>query len=376
MRERRPRIREIKKRDGKKTASSVLFMGLSLFLTIALFIGLVIAQSFLLEDITYKEIVIAKTDIPRNVIITENNIETYFTKKAVNILDVTAGAMELPTELIGQKAVVMIHAGEPVAAKDFEKLSKYIEGFEEPVEISIQIPDIASADGGKLRAGDLINLTMMFTNEQLGNEELTETTNPFQNDNGLLTEGNGLLEDGYTEELNEEKAEEGFSTSTSQYRYETWAQYVMENLYVYKTLDSSGIEIDPTDTEALADILIFIIEKDTEADLNNALANCAAMRISKVYEKPSIAYVDISVVGENGEVLSEEHVQTEVTPEPAATAAPTPTPEPIATEVPAETVQSTATPDTVTEDIDEGNTTEGLIEDADDDFKTDVGENN
>lgn len=328
MRDKSQKIKKVRKEKIKKSASSVLFMGLSFFLTIALFIGLVIAQNLLTDKIIYKEILIARIDIPRNTIITEDNIEAYFTKKNINILDVTSGNMTNKETLLGKKAIVPLYAGESVSEKDFEDLSKYIEGFENPVELSIQIPDIASADGGKLREGDLINLTMMFTNEQLGKEDYK--TNPYINSDNYYSDpnSNGFLptideqeviisDENVSEDVNIEVNEnlineKEFEMTTSEYRYETWAQYVMENLYIHKALDSSGIEIDPTDTEASASILIFIIDKSNEADLNNALANCTAMRISKCYDKPGIAYVDISVVGENGDVISQEHVQSEV----------------------------------------------------------------
>ena len=168
----------------------------------------------------------------------------------------------------------------------------------------------------------------MFTNEQLGKEDYK--TNPYINSENYYSDpnSNGLLptideqevimtDENVAEDINvkvnENSTEEKeFEMTTSEYRYETWAQYVMENLYIHKALDSSGIEIDPTDTEASASILIFIIDKSNEADLNNALANCTAMRISKCYDKPGIAYVDISVVGENGNIISQEHVQSEV----------------------------------------------------------------
>ena len=328
MRDKSQKIKKVRKDKIKKSASSVLFMGLSFFLTIALFIGLVIAQNLLTDKIIYKEVLIERIDIPRNTIITEDNIEAYFTKKNINILDVTSGNMTDKETLLGKKAIVPLYAGESVSEKDFEDLSKYIEGFENPVELSIQIPDIASADGGKLREGDLINLTMMFTNEQLGKEDYK--TNPYINSENYYSDpnSNGLLptideqevimtDENVAEDINvkvnENSTEEKeFEMTTSEYRYETWAQYVMENLYIHKALDSSGIEIDPTDTEASASILIFIIDKSNEADLNNALANCTAMRISKCYDKPGIAYVDISVVGENGNIISQEHVQSEV----------------------------------------------------------------
>lgn len=289
MKENKPKIKRIKEPRVKKSSGSLLFTGLSLILTIAMFIGLIFLQDYLSEKITYKQVVVAKKDIPDNEIITEENLEKYFTVKSINILDTTAGALADANTLLGKKAIIPLYEGEAVSEKDFENISAYTEGIENPVEVSVKITDIADADGGKIRKGDLVNLTMMFTKAQLGitsgNGSVNSLNVPIssENDSDLFDTFNSEESENESTDnvVNQENA---FSDSAEKtdYAYEAFSQYVLENLYVEKVLDSSGIEIAPTDTESSAGIIVFTIEKENEVELNNALANCTFLRISKI----------------------------------------------------------------------------------------------
>lgn len=297
MKERKPKIEKMKKPREKMNPSSLLFVGLSLLLTVGFYFGLIIVQNLLLEDVTYKQVVVAKNTIPENTIITEENAPEYFTLKQINILDATEGCLSEVSGLYGQKARVDLYTGEEITLKDFENISAYTEDFKDPVEVSIKISDIADADGGKLREGDLVNLTMMFTNEQLGLTTSGQTssiqTTTTESSTSLFESFESVTEN--TEESSVETSsavtvnpaidtESDENSEIMSYRYDSWAQYVLEDLYVSKALDSSGVEIASTDTDSSASIIIFVIEKENEADLNNALTNCSALRISKVVD--------------------------------------------------------------------------------------------
>lgn len=319
------KIRKIKKENqGKRplSFSSLVFAALSLLLTGALFIGLLFLQNFLSKEIVYKQVVVAKADIPANTILTEENAADYLTLKQMNVLDITKGGMEDGQVLIGQKAKVDLLAGEILTLKDFEYLDGYTKDFTDPVEISIDISEVANADGGKIRGGDLVNITMMFTSEQLGittpntiavsssaknNSSLFSSFDEIDTSTGLFSAEFGTedTEDG-TEEAESEIPKElteadnttnsdvsiltntGTQTTITKYNYDSWAQYVMQDIYVNRVLNSDGISIDPSDTNSNAAIVIFTIEKSDEADINNALMNCQNLRISKVLNKPKM----------------------------------------------------------------------------------------
>lgn len=338
MREKKEKKPKIKKIGGAKlqlSASSLMFVGLSLLLTLALFVGLVLLQGFLLEEVTYQKAVVAKSDMQKGTIITEENVSELFTAKEMNVLDLIGGAITDPYELIGRQAIIPLYAGEIVALKDFENISSYTSKFKEPVEVSIKVSDIADADGGKLRAGDIVNLTMLFTSEQLGRTNVSGTSTVTSGSNSNVRSTASLFDefsavaagkgDEYYAEQAEKEAEEAEDTAKKEtatttptttvtpvqpasYRYSTWAQYVMEDLYVTKVLDSSGAEIAAGDDASSASILIFVIEKEDEEALNNALANSISIRLSKVLIKPASGFEGL--VEQEGPILEEPEEST------------------------------------------------------------------
>ena len=252
---------KIKKMERKKiNISSLIVVFISLIITVFLFIGLTILQSRFAKDIVYKDVLIAKANIKENTIIDNENIDYYFTIKAVNVLDLPKDYLVSAQTLVGTKAKVEMSEGEIIAQKDFINISRYTENLTNPVELSIAIGDLTSTDGGRIRGGDVINITLMYTEAQL---------------NGGQSENKGY--NGTSIGISNTK-----SDSESDYNYSRYARYVYENLYVTQVLDASGVKIKSEDTESIASIIIIRIEKEDEEALNNALANCSGLRVSKV----------------------------------------------------------------------------------------------
>lgn len=305
----KPSIRSIKKPSLKGKGSSLAFALLALVLTIVVFGGLLFLQNFFTEEIVYKSVVVAKVDIPENEIITADNAASYFEIKNMNVLDTNNGSMDSVDSILGQKAKVSFYAGEIISAKDFENISTYTRDFNDPVEISVEVGAVADSDGGKIRTGDVVNLTMMFTKDQLGmtNSLSSSSNNMFSisdmsSDDDLLIDEDVDLSDDEDILLDEEEPDvlseepdvtltntdmETANSSDGKYIFDYYAKYIVQDLYVEKALDSSGNEIAPTDTASVASILVFVIERDEEAAINNALANCSNIRVSKVVTKDS-----------------------------------------------------------------------------------------
>lgn len=307
-------VKKLKKEKakGKFSFSSLLFALLALLMTAALFFGMIVLQNYLSEDVVYQEIIVAKTDIPENVIITAENAEMYLAKQQINVLNITKGALTSPESIYGQKTKVRLLTGEMLTLKDFANVNIYTDNMIDPVEISIGINSVADSDGGKIRAGDLINLTMMFTNEQLGAENFSYG---FQKaDDGYVVLDSDLQsEDAVVDVL----VNQNSGTSVIRYHYDTWAQYVMEGLYVSKAYNADGVEITADDTESSVAMLIFVIEKADEPNLNNALMNCQNMRISKTLHLP--AATENRIEGDAEEPVVEEETTEpveEITEEP------------------------------------------------------------
>lgn len=367
--EKKPKIQKVKQPKKKIKASSLAFVLLSLVLTIALFFGLVLLQNVLSEKIVYQSVVVAKEDIPENTILTMENADKYLTMKNLNILDMTSTTLTSADDLLGRKARVMLSKGECVTLKDFEDVNAYTKDITDPVEVSIEIASAANADGGKLRTGDLINITMMYTKDQLnysGASSGVSTSKDIDNSTGRnWFSGYELEEDTSDNNTVTTTAEDGTVTSVTTedditttvtttpdgqisfevtdnpeaavtpapitptitdvtenpyeykmnaYNYDSYSKYVMENVCVSKVLDSNGAEIASTDKEATASILVFTISKADEPILNEALVNCTNMRISKVLEHPIVVDVNgSSTVQEDAAPAQGEETETEET---------------------------------------------------------------
>lgn len=258
----------------KEKISGLFFTVISLVCAMTLFIGLVFLQNYFTEDITYEEIIVSIKTIPEGEIITKSNFDTYFGAQNINILTLNEGVLkrEDSEKLLNKKAKVTLYQGEIITLKDFKDLNVYTDYIEDPIEISIAADSMASSDGGKIRAGDLVNITLMFTGEQLSENKTPNT--------GLqLTPSIDLNLSGIT--TDNTIKEEGKITS-SVYNFETFSQYVLENIYVSKVLAADGSVIKPTDQNSTAAIFVFVIPKKMELDLNNALENCSSMRVSKL----------------------------------------------------------------------------------------------
>lgn len=291
MKEHKPKIKKIHNEKNIK-ASSVMLIVLSFVLTIALFFGLIILQNKFSQEIVYQPVLVAKIDIPAKTIITQENINKYFTTKQINILDITSGDLSSADNLIGRQAIVDLIAGENVMLKDFEEISIYTKMLKNPIEISIPLGSIENSDGGKIRTGDIINITMMYSTNQL--KSGTNTIDMKQNipNNITVVEDESEEEDTNSYEYNvievpqmNTETEQDKNVQTSEYNYSLWSNYVFKNLYVCKALDESGIEINPTDTDTATAIIIVKVEQEMEREINNALLNCSNMRVSKVLNK-------------------------------------------------------------------------------------------
>lgn len=294
-RERKPRVKKIReKKSFKEVASGLLFGIISFALAAALFVGLIFLQNYFSDDITYREVIVATADIPANEIITEENISKYFDRRSYNILNTPTDTLK-PEEvfsLVGKKTLVPLKVGETVSLKDFTDPNIYIETVTDPIEISLALSSIASSDGGKIRAGDLVNITLMFDKNLLPSKRSTvsydqvagigtndEEAESEADDNTLLTPVSYYVN--ASGDYTDTPSQDG-TVGLSVYNYSSYAQYILEHIVVSKALDASGNEILSSDKDATAAILIFVVPKGMELEINNALENCSSMRVSKV----------------------------------------------------------------------------------------------
>ena len=279
------KIKKDKKPRQKITMTSLLWAAIALIVTVVLFVGLLFLQNYLSDEVIYKSVVVAKTDIPENTIITKDNAGKYLTMKNINILDTPAGALENADSLVNTKTRIGIYSNEIVTSNFVTDINKYTDNFVNPVEVSIPITSAENAVGGKIRPGDVINITMMYSSEQMGKTNasgyVTENTTSVAYENYLASHTNDeniLSEEEFLAFYNDSTT----TVNASAHNYNSWADCVLQNVYVTRVLNASGEDIKSTDKDSVAATIIFSIEKDSEQAVNNAIDNCLRLRISKV----------------------------------------------------------------------------------------------
>ena len=317
-----------KKMKQKGKGASLAFAFLSLALTVGAFAGLLFVQDIFSEDIVYKNVVVAAKEIPENFIVKTENANEYFQLKNVNVIDCTDDAMTSLDEIVGQRSKVKLVQGEIIMAKDFDNISEGVTDVENPIQVSVPLSSVGGSVGGYIREGDVVNITMMFSKFQLGLNGNLATTYSSNSLSSVPTSDFGFDDSIYedVEEEEEEEEEEDFfgedefdefdeldeeneddtgadisrepveeeqqssvpenvSSEKSGHTYENYADYILENVYVEKALDASGLEISSSDKSTPASILIFTIDKSEELTLANAIANATDIRVSKVVKK-------------------------------------------------------------------------------------------
>lgn len=229
--EKKPKIKKIRKKR-KISINSIFFLLISLVLTAALFIGLIVLENKLNGKVIYTKIVAAKKTVEKGVVITEDNADKYFYLRNYVISDVPDGGVQKISDLIGYRTSISLIEDEIVLMKDFENLETKTQNIKTPVQVAISAGSLINTAGGTIREGDIVNIAITSNSGQLG---------------------------------------EKYS-----------ATYLMENVYVSAALNSNGVKIPSSDMTTPATILLLIIEKDDELVLTKALANSQTLRISKV----------------------------------------------------------------------------------------------
>lgn len=290
--EKKSKVKRIKDRVSiKDRLGGLFFTVIALAVAAVVFAGFMFLQSYFSEKIVYKEILVVKKEIPEGEIITESNISNYFGRKKINALNVVAGSLapSEATSLYGLKAKVVLREGEEVATTDFLNTNVYLDNIKDPVEMSITTSGIGFTNGGKIRAGDIVNITLMFSSAQLG---LDANLAPSVGDNTTVESNSNQM--GSLTQFGDD----------SEYNFEFYARYMLENIYIEKVLTADGVEISPTDKSTAAGIIVLVVPKAIELKLNNILANCQNMRISKaLYEiTPEDLYQDPSLKEDIGKL--------------------------------------------------------------------------
>ena len=248
-----PKIKKVKKqRNPFKDMAGVIIV---LLLAVGSFLGLTYAQKYLTNDIILTNVIVAKVDIPENTTITEENASTYFTKAQVSTSGTPSNALASLDGMAGFKTSRAISKNTVITPSDFANASVGQKIFEDPVETSINISSIADIVAGKVRAGDVINLTVNYTIDKTSPDYKQSTTSVISSSSGAS----------------------GNATPVGS----KFNQVILKDVYVTAVYDTSGVKIETNDSASNAAVLVFTIERADEENLNKALANASGMRISR-----------------------------------------------------------------------------------------------
>ncbi len=201
------------KQDVKTKVKGIV---LAIFFALIAFICLVVLNNRISGAMDRVDVVIAAKTIPKNTLITEDNVGDYFTTIQAQSIFKTSNAVTNPHELIGQYALNGIWDKAPVNQDMFQSQLDIFAAYKKPVQASFHVNDLSDAVCGRLRAGDYIDIFGIDMNQ---------------------------------------------------------GKRIIENVYIFKAYDNAGVQISVSDTTAIATNFTIILESGEEEMLYEMLKN-------------------------------------------------------------------------------------------------------
>ena len=282
------------KKPRKK--GSIGFGLLALVLAFLTFVGMMFLQNYLTSQVVYQTVISAKADIPERITITAENASKYLGTKNINMLDMTKNTVTNVNDIIGKQARISLDAGCVLTKNDFEDISVYADGFTDPIEVTIDVSNIANANAGKIRNGDIINVTALMSKTSKSDSAVSYSSlmEPIVADEDVVeptteagTEAENTAE---TENTTETTVTPPETAKTSVFENNGYvvnkeSTYVIKNVFVTHVYDSNGVELLASDKESNASLIKFTIERADERDFNTIIGNSDNIRISRVLRK-------------------------------------------------------------------------------------------
>ncbi len=142
------------KQDVKTKVRGIL---LAIFFALIAFICLVVLNNKM-SDNNKVDLVIAAKTIPKNTLITEDNVGEYFTTIQAQEIFKTPHAVTNTNELIGQYALNGIWDKTPINQDMFQSQFDIFAAYKKPVQASFNVANLSDAVCGRLRAGDYVDI--------------------------------------------------------------------------------------------------------------------------------------------------------------------------------------------------------------------------
>lgn len=180
------------------------------------FVCLVILNNKLSGNMDKVDLVIAAKTIPKNTLITDDNVKEYFTTIRAQRIFKTPNAVTDTSELVGQYALNGIWDKAPINKDMFQSQLDIFAAYKKPVQASFNVANLSDAVCGRLRAGDYVDIFGVDINQ---------------------------------------------------------GKRIIENVYIFKAYDSAGVQISVSDTTAIATNFTIILESGEEEVLYEMLKN-------------------------------------------------------------------------------------------------------
>ena len=173
---------------------------ISLILAMLLFLALLVIQQSMQEKPESKWVLCAKEGIPKNVVLTEENISLYTEKKEIPVMWLPEGYISSVEQLKGMISEVKIAKGSILDNAEFAIYDEYYAEYQELSWISIPIKELYEGVAGSLRTGDYIDIYLVKEEDKQYFCETLEERVPVAatySDQGTIIDGdstNGLTQ--------------------------------------------------------------------------------------------------------------------------------------------------------------------------------------
>lgn len=137
---------------------------------IIVFVVLTIIQKNLINSGEKVNVVVAIKEVPAGLVLTKDNMPSYFTVELRNKADVPEGSYASGAAFVGKVVCRKIYAKEMINPGCVMEKDLY-DGIEDPVEISIEAAKLTNAVAGTLRAGDIIDIKVVVDMSYLAQQE-------------------------------------------------------------------------------------------------------------------------------------------------------------------------------------------------------------
>lgn len=144
-----------------KSEKKITSLIISLILAIIVFIGLTVVESKIIAPQGKVKVYVATKDLNKGTLITKENVNEYFAREIIQGNLKVSNAVENENSLIDHLVGENINKGAVVANNYFIDKNNILNKIENPVEVSFTTNDVSTVLGGIIRAGDIVDLSVV-----------------------------------------------------------------------------------------------------------------------------------------------------------------------------------------------------------------------